>query len=438
MAWPLKRHFTSGMILVLLCLAGCQKDSESPDSNPARRSVSLLHYFSGSLSLGVSDLSERFNAQSPLFSLHAVSLDHEAFKSSILDTLQSGHPPEIYSYWAGARTASVVDHLEPLDDLWQELQLEAQFSKPLIEAAAKYRGKTYLLPVTQHVVGFFYNKALFDRHELKIPDTWPQFLALCERLKELQITPIALGARDKWPAQFWFDLMLLRTAPWDFRQKLMRGEASYGDPEVIRVFKQWSELLHKGYFNPASTELSWDEGANELVFTGKAAMTLMGTWNIGYFTNADHKWRPEIDFGFFPFPTIDPAIAPVALGPIDGLIIPRNAPNMAGAKAVLGYLAQAEPQQRISAESGALSPLVQVPPGFYNRSQLLALQEVRRCEHFAFNYDLATLPDVAALGLNAFSEFLVFPDAYPDILEQLAIEVDTVLGQQAASPGVRR
>jgi multiple sugar transport system substrate-binding protein/raffinose/stachyose/melibiose transport system substrate-binding protein len=117
--------------------------------------------------------------------------------------------------------------------------------------------------------------------------------------RPLGITPIALGAKDKWPAQFWFDLLLLRTAPYEFRQKLMQGSASYNDPPVRAVFARWAQLLKAGYFNARPNDLAWDSGANEQVFSGQAALTLMGTWNIGYFGNDTHKWVEGKDFDFF-------------------------------------------------------------------------------------------------------------------------------------------
>ena len=61
-------------------------------------------------------------------------------------------------------------------------------------------------------------------------------------LKEQGVTPIALGSISKWPAQFWFDYLLLRTAGPEYRAQLMAGEASYTDPEVVRAMELWAEL----------------------------------------------------------------------------------------------------------------------------------------------------------------------------------------------------
>lgn len=410
--------------LVLLgLLAGCDS-RENQEVEAPRTSVSFLHYFTGSLSGGVDEMALAFERQSSSYALKAVSLDHEAFKTSIQDTLAAGNPPDLYSYWAGARTASIIEHLAPVDDIWQQAGLDRRFSPALIKAAVEYQGHKYFVPLTQHFIGFFYNKRLFEAHGLQPPTTWEEFLVVCETLKAKGVTPIALGARDKWPAQFWFDYLLLRTAPHEFRQALMAGEASFDDPRVMAVFARWKQLIDKGYFNrdPHPNNLAWDSGANEMLYRGEAAMTLMGTWSIGYFTNAAHRWEAGKDFDFFPFPIIDPQLPRVAMGPIDGLILPKRAANPAGARQVMAYLAGVEAQQALSQGSGALAPNQQVPDTAYSDIQRRVAAEIQASPVFTFAFDLAVPPPVADLGLNAFADFLAFPDAYPQIVRQLSVD----------------
>ncbi len=416
-AWLLRVCLTG-----LVFLSGCQREPEQPAQATPKTSITFLHYFTDSLSGGFDGIARLFNGQSPRFELKAVSLNHEAFKTSIQATLTSGHPPDLYSYWAGARTAAIVKDLEPIDDVWQQAKLDERFAPSLVRAASDYQGHKYLLPLTQHYVAFFYNKKVFDAHRLQPPRTWDDFLAVCATLKANGVVPIALGAKDRWPAQFWFDLLLLRSAPYEFRQKLMTGQASYSDPKVKAVFSRWASLIERGYFNADPNALAWDSGANDMVYQGKAAMTLMGTWNMGYFGNDAHRWVAGQDYDFFPFPTIEPKLPGVALGPIDGLVLPKKALNHEGAKAVMVYLAGTEAQQAISRDSGALAPNTQVPRQFYSNIQQRVMDEMAKSPHFAFNYDLATPPAVATLGLAAFSEFLAFPKAHPQITATLAHE----------------
>ena len=408
----------------VLSITGCDRKPASGDGNtpPPRSPVTLLHYFSDSLSGGVAELAADFNAGNPAHELKAVSLDHEAFKTGIYDTLKAGNPPDLYSYWAGARTAAIVDQLEPIDDIWQQAGMDARFDPMLVKAAVEYGGKKYLLPISQHFIAFFYNKRVFDKHQLKPPVTWNELLGACATLRAAGTTPIALGARDKWPAQFWFDYILLRSEPPEFRDALIKGAARFDDPRVLAAFARWKTLIDAGCFNasPHPNDLAWDSGANEMVFRGDAAMTLMGTWTIAHFESKGHGAKAGEDYDFFPFPSINPAIPVVAIGPIDGLVMPKRAANSAGAKAALIHLSQIKAQKAFSRGSGALAPNRQIEDGFYSDIQRRVRQEIARSETFTFAFDLATPPAVATLGLDAFAEFLAFPEAYQQIARGLA------------------
>jgi len=410
------------LVAALISIAGCGREPDKGTMPPPKAPVTLLHYFSDSLSGGVAELAADFNAGNPAYELKTVSLDHEAFKSGIYDTLKSGNPPDLYSYWAGARTAAIVDQLEPIDDIWQQAGLGERFDPQLVKAAVEYGGKKYLLPISQHFIAFFYNKQVFDRNQLKPPTTWRELLEACAALRAAGTTPIALGARDKWPAQFWFDYILLRSQPPGFRDALMKGSARFDDPRVLAVFARWKEAIDAGCFNasPHPNDLSWDSGANDMVFHGDAAMTLMGTWTIGHFESKDHGWKGGKDYDFFPFPVIDPHLPSAAIVAIDGLIMPKRAANPAGAKAVLVHLSQIEAQKAFSRGSGALAPNRQIEDAFYSDIQRRVRQEIGRSETLSFAFDLSTPPAGATLGLDAFAEFLAFPDAYPQIVRGLA------------------
>ena len=378
----------------------------------------LLHYWSGSLSGGIDGMTAAYNRASPPYRVRATPFEHESFKQSIISMLESGSPPDLFSYWAGARLRALVDRgfLAPIDRVWAEAGLDEVFP-PQVADACTFDGKKYGLPLTQHYVAFFYNKAIFDKLGLAPPVTWTQFLKACKVLKAAGVTPIALGTRERWPAQFWFDYLLLRMAGPEYRERLMRGQASYGDPEVAETFCQWRQMLEAGYFNATPSLLDWAEAA-ALVQSGKAAMTLTGTWVIGLF-NATPDWKPGRDYDFFRFPAMSRDVPMTALGPIDVMVVARNGrPEMAGR--VLAYFSDPGPQMEMSRGSGAVSPSRAIPPSFYTPMQARILGIIRETPHWAFNYDLATPPQVAELGLETFKLFVDQPGDVRELLPRLA------------------
>jgi|APSaa5957512622_1039677.scaffolds.fasta_scaffold80235_1 hypothetical protein len=65
------------------------------------KKIDLYHYYSGSLSGGISKMIDEVNQGQSKFEVTARALDHEALKTMIHTTLDKGNPPDLFSYWAG-------------------------------------------------------------------------------------------------------------------------------------------------------------------------------------------------------------------------------------------------------------------------------------------------------------------------------------------------
>ncbi len=421
------RFFT----IVASCVAACGTlaccDRGGPEQSVVNsEKVNFFHYFSGSLSGGIDDMVAKVNLDSNEYTILTSGLDHEAFKTMVPLSLERGTPPELFSYWAGERVQRLVDknQLLAIDDLWDEENLTAGFGPAVVESAVIYNGKKYLLPITQHIVVFFYNKQLFTDLDITPPNSWAQFLSVCEQLLQQGIPPIALGARERWPAQFWFDYLLLRTAGPDFRTRLLNEKEPFTAQPVKTVYRMWSELIQAGYFNQDVDAADWAE-ATRLVKEGKAAMTLMGTWATQVFDEGSAPLVPGRDYDFFSFPRIEENVPNVALGPIDGIVISRESDNHEFAKKVLAYFASPDAQEIMSAGSGALAPSTAVPDSFYSPFKLRLKQEILRADQWAFAFDLSTRNEVAERGLDSFTELIAFPSQYLHILDDVQNQINS-------------
>lgn len=380
----------------------------------------IEHYFGGFGGEYIEEIVADFVAQNPGINRTESPVDHEEMKTQILAQLAGGNPPDVFSYWAGARVQFVVDgdRLQPIDDIWDANNMDEMFPPAVVANAATYNdGKKYLVPLTLHWVGFFYNKALFEEVGVEPPQTWDEMIEVAEAFKAAGKPAFALGSIDRWPGQFWFDMILLRTAGNEYRTKLMNGEASYTDDEVVRAFGLWKELVDAGYFYPDANAYNWDEAAN-FVGTGEAGMTLMGTWISGYMKDS-LELTPGEDYDYFAFPVIDEGVPHASLGPIDGFVVPADADNPAAAKAFVTYLTDPEVQLNFALGAGNLAPSLQADTSQYDVVTSAIAGEIAKDDVFAFNYDLATPPPVAEVGLNAFSEFMNSPDDYMAMLERV-------------------
>jgi ABC-type glycerol-3-phosphate transport system substrate-binding protein len=258
----------------------------------------------------------------------------------------------------------------------------------------------------------FYNpKVMADAGITTMPTTWDELMAAAETLKAAGVKPFALGSKNRWPAQFWFDYLLLRTAGPEYRAKLMAGEAAYTDPEVMAVMEQWKTLVDNGYFVDNANAYDWTDAADQ-VAKGEAAMTLMGTWITGYWNG--NKLTAGENYDFFPFPPMKDA----ALGPVDGFVMTAASQHKPESEKLLLYLLDPKVQADWAQAQGALAPSMKVDPSIYNAVMSKANQQVADAEVFAFNYDLATTPPMAEGGLNMFAEFMNDPSKYADYLAE--------------------
>lgn len=54
------------------------------------------------------------------------------------------------------------------------------------------------VPYMANAAGVLYNKDIFDAHGWKIPESWPEFMKLCEDIKAAGIRPMFFGYKDTW------------------------------------------------------------------------------------------------------------------------------------------------------------------------------------------------------------------------------------------------
>ncbi len=101
----------------------------------------------------------------------------------------------------------------------------------------------YGIPFDLGMVGFWYNKDLFEQAGItEPPATWDEFLEDVGMLKDAGITPLALGEGDKWPGMFWWAYLALRIGGAD--AMLQAGEdGSFDSESFVEAGTQLQRLI---------------------------------------------------------------------------------------------------------------------------------------------------------------------------------------------------
>lgn len=140
-------------------------------------------------------------------------------------------------------------------------------------------GKTFFLPYYVTLEGWWCDPGVFAKNGWTPPKTYPELLALCEKIKAKGIAPITYQGQYPY---YMVDGMLL---PWAMSvggsdavkaaQNLDPG--AWNSPAFLRAAEMIDELNKKGYFQKGATGMSHTESQTQFV-NGKAAMIPCGTW----------------------------------------------------------------------------------------------------------------------------------------------------------------
>ena len=76
----------------------------------------------------------------------------------------------------------------------------------------QYNGVQYGIPWDMGMIGFWYNKDLFQQAGITTPPaTWDEYLAAIPKLKAVGVAPLAIAGKDKWPSMHLWTYLVLRS-----------------------------------------------------------------------------------------------------------------------------------------------------------------------------------------------------------------------------------
>ena len=237
-----------------------------------------------------------------------VTMDIEP-SSGYLDKLRtamgSSAMPGLFFSWGGgnldqyAQAGKVVD-LDPA--------LESHFLPSALQAGI-YNGKLIGVPCRGTQPEFiFYNKKVFQAAGVQPPTTWSELMTLVSVFKKKGVIPFALAGTDtnSWTELIWIEYLADRLGgPGIFRQIAAGDWSRWNDPAMLQTAQTVKELVDAGAFGTSFASVNYGPGGTStLLYTGKAAMCLMGSWE--YATQAGFSASfAKNDLGYVPFPAIE-------------------------------------------------------------------------------------------------------------------------------------
>ncbi len=135
--------------------------------------------------------------------------------------------------------------------------------------------------------GVVYNKKVLEKAGVKLPmKNYEEFLAACEAIKKIGVTPVHIANKEVWTAQMWLLSSMtgyLNNHP-DVVQELADNKLNPADdPTIVKMWDNLNALIDLGYVN--SDYMSALIGDSEkAVATGTAAFVCLGDTQYGDFS----------------------------------------------------------------------------------------------------------------------------------------------------------
>ena len=156
----------------------------------------------------------------------------------------------------------------------------------------------YGVPYIANAAGMLYNKDMFAEKGWELPETWDEFIALCDEIKaEGEVLPLYLGFLDTWTILSPWNSMLVELVPSDHIRKVNAGEAKFAD-----YYREPAEKLLKllDYAEDGPMAYSYEDACTAFA-RGQSAMFPCGSFAVPQILSAN----PEMNIGLFAMPACD-------------------------------------------------------------------------------------------------------------------------------------
>ena len=273
-----------------------------------------------------------YHAAHPNVTINVQTIQNEDLDGKLQTALNSNSAPDIFLQRGGGKMQAMVNAGQ-----LQALNLTAA-DKTNMGAAAlaaeSLDGTVYAVPMDTQPEGFYYSKDLFQQAGIaSTPTSIDELEADVAKLKAINVAPIAVGAKDAWPAAHWYYNFALR----ECSQATMTSTAKslkFTDPCWTKAGDDVAAFLKTEPFQQGFLTTSAQQGAGSsagLLANHKAGMELMGNWDPGVIASLTPDQKPLPDLGWFPFPAVaggqgDPT---AIMGGADGYSVSKKAPKEA-------------------------------------------------------------------------------------------------------------
>lgn len=280
----------TGVTLSAFLLSGCGNTSRSD----GKIEVKMLQYKPEAVA-AFEEMEERFNATHDDIHL-TIESPNEAMTVLKTRLIREDYPDIVgiggdinYSNFLDAGLFMDVSDFEAIEDIkpaYMEMEKALEFIP---------QDGVYALPYVANCAGILYNKDMFEEYEWEIPETWSEFIDLCEEIQSTtDIYPLYFGYKDTWTCLSPWNSLAGGLAPADTCSEVNAGKTTFA-AEYYEVAEKIKALLD--YCEPNPYAYSYNDACTAFA-RGESAMYPIGSYAVPQIQSVN----PDMNIDSFTFP----------------------------------------------------------------------------------------------------------------------------------------
>lgn len=314
----MKKRLTALALAALMtagCLSGCGGGGETTDEGASTESTGeeiVINYPTfqcgvNTASPVVDQLIEEFNAEhAGKYRIQKEDVPGDAnYVDKIKVQLGTGDLPPVV-YGGGYNLLDLALAKDVVVDLTPYVEADPEWKALYSDVALTTNsrdGKIYASSSEGSLVGYFYNKELFEKAGIAEPaKTWDEFWQQCDKLKAAGITPLALDTADSaWVTSLWAGAMIATSGDEGYEFMKQMNPIDYNNQPTIDAFTNVQKMLQE-YTTLDAIGGKYEHAANNFL-SGQAAMIANGPWMIGDFsdeTKTTADFADKVGVAIFP------------------------------------------------------------------------------------------------------------------------------------------
>lgn len=314
----MKKRLTALALAALMtagCLSGCGGGGETTDEGASTESTGeeiVINYPTfqcgvNTASPVVDQLIEEFNAEyAGKYRIQKEDVPGDAnYVDKIKVQLGTGDLPPVV-YGGGYNLLDLALAKDVVVDLTSYVEADPEWKALYSDVALTTNsrdGKIYASSSEGSLIGYFYNKELFEKAGIAEPaKTWDEFWEQCDKLKAAGITPLALDTADSaWVTSLWAGAMIATSGDEGYEFMKQMNPIDYNNQPTINAFTNVQKMLQE-YTTLDAIGGKYEHAANNFL-SGQAAMIANGPWMIGDFsdeTKTTADFADKVGVAIFP------------------------------------------------------------------------------------------------------------------------------------------